>query len=161
MCKLRQWCSLSMLHRTCENMHGGVALGGLSKHNRWYTLCMPIYFEPWGIKKYSVPYKVQIELTYIPIKCGIVNPCIDGFLNSSGNAMVLPPYYLEVVLCGSMACYATVIVYGEGSFRCSLNLSSNVQEVLPIYSSSHALPHIGTNRWPHFCFPWGPCPWGK
>ena len=22
-------------------------------------------------------------------------------------------------------------------------------------------PHIGSSRWPHFCFPWGPYPWGK
>ena len=43
---------------------------------------------------YSVPYMVQIELTYIPIKCWIVNPYVDGLLNSSGSAMVLPPYLL-------------------------------------------------------------------
>ena len=57
---------------------------------------------------------VQVELTYIPIKCGIVNPYIDGFLNSSGNAMVLPPYYLEVVLCGSVGSDITVVVYRGG-----------------------------------------------
>ena len=79
---LRQWCSLSLFHRTCENMHGGVGLGRLSMPNGWCTMHMPIYFNPWGIKKYSVPYMVQIELTYIPIKCGIVNPHVDGFLNS-------------------------------------------------------------------------------
>ena len=56
MCMLRQWYFLSMLHRTCENMYGGVRLGGLSMPNRWFTLCMPIYFNPWCIKRYSVPY---------------------------------------------------------------------------------------------------------
>ena len=75
---LRQWCSLSMLHRTCENMLGGVWLGGLSMPNGWCTMCMPIYVKPWDIKKYSVPYMVQIELNYIPNKCGIVNPAIGG-----------------------------------------------------------------------------------
>ena len=30
MCMYRQGCSLSMLHRTCEKLHWGVRLGGLS-----------------------------------------------------------------------------------------------------------------------------------
>ena len=90
---LRQYCSLSMLHRTCKNMHGGVWLGGLRMPNGWHTLCMPIYFKAWGIKKYSVPYMVQIELTYVCIKCGIVNPYVDGFLNNSGN-VIGPPFLL-------------------------------------------------------------------
>ena len=29
---------------------------------------------------------VQIELIFIPIMCGIVNPYVDGFLNRSGIA---------------------------------------------------------------------------
>ena len=148
----RQWCSLSMLHRTCENIHGSVGLGGLSKLNRWYTLCMPIYFEPWGIKKYSVPYMVQNEHTYILIKCGIVNPYVDGFLNSSGNTMVLPPYYLEVVLCENMACYATVIVYRGGFHQVFFESVSKGPGGL-LYIPHHTkVLHIGTNRWPTFVF---------
>ena len=65
---------------------------------------MPIYFRPWGIKKYSVPYMMQIEPTYIPIKCGVVKPYVDGFFNCSGHAMVHPLYYLEVVLYGYVTC---------------------------------------------------------
>ena len=45
---LRQWCSQSMLHRPCENMHSGVWLGGLSMPKGWCTLCMSIYFQPWS-----------------------------------------------------------------------------------------------------------------
>ena len=30
---LRQGCSLSMLHRTCEKVHGDVRLGGLGMSN--------------------------------------------------------------------------------------------------------------------------------
>ena len=30
---LRQGCSLSILHRTCEKVHGGVRLGGLGMPN--------------------------------------------------------------------------------------------------------------------------------
>ena len=53
MCMLRLGCFLSMFHRTCEILHGGVRLGGLSIPN---ILCMPFYFKPRGIKKYSIPY---------------------------------------------------------------------------------------------------------
>ena len=89
---LRQWCPLSMLHGTCDYMLSGIRLGGLSMPSGRSTLCMPIYFMPWGIKEYPVPYMVQIELTCISIKCGTVNPYVDGFLNCSGNVVVVPPY---------------------------------------------------------------------
>ena len=46
---LRQGCSLSMFHRTCEILHWGVRLGRLSMPN---IICMPLYFKPRGIKKY-------------------------------------------------------------------------------------------------------------
>ena len=55
MCMLRQRHSLSMLHRTCEKVHWGVRLGGYGIPN---ILCMPLYFNPRGIKKYSIPYMV-------------------------------------------------------------------------------------------------------
>ena len=49
--------------------------------------------------------------------------------------MPLPPYYLEVMLSGRMACVIAVMMYGEGSLRCSLNLSPKVLKVSPMYSS--------------------------
>ena len=52
---LRQGCSLSMLHRTCEKLHGGVKLGGLSMPN---IMHVPFYFKPRGIKKNPIPYMV-------------------------------------------------------------------------------------------------------
>ena len=70
MCMLRQGCSQSMLHGTCEKVNGGVRLGGLEIPN---ILCMSFYFKPRGVKKYSIPYMVYIELTYISIKSGFVN----------------------------------------------------------------------------------------
>ena len=42
----RQGCSLSMLPRMCENMHGGVRLCGLGMPS---VLHMPFYFMPRGI----------------------------------------------------------------------------------------------------------------
>ena len=59
---LRQGCFLSMLHRTCEKVHGGVRLGGLTIPN---ILCMPFYFKPRGIKKYSIKYIVKIPNTHV------------------------------------------------------------------------------------------------
>ena len=53
MCMLRQGCSLSMLHRTCEKVHWGVRLCALGMSN---ILHMPFYFKPRGVKKYSIPY---------------------------------------------------------------------------------------------------------
>ena len=66
---LRQGCSLSMLHRTCEKVHGGVRLCGWGMPN---ILHMPFCFKLKGVKKYSVPYMMQIELAYISIKSGVV-----------------------------------------------------------------------------------------
>ena len=77
MCMLRQGCSLRMLHRTCENVHGVLGWVGLGMPN---ILHLPFYFKPRGIKKYSIPYMVQIELTYIFIKGGVVNSNVDGSL---------------------------------------------------------------------------------
>ena len=50
---LRQRFSLSMFHRTYENVHGDVRLGGLDMPN---ILCIP--FKPRGIKKCPIPYMV-------------------------------------------------------------------------------------------------------
>ena len=52
MCMLGQGCSLSMLHRPCEYVHGGDRLGGLGMPN---ILCLPFYFEPRGNKEYPIP----------------------------------------------------------------------------------------------------------
>ena len=43
MSMLRQRCSLSMLHRSCEYVHGGVRLDGLGMLN---ILCMPFTLSP-------------------------------------------------------------------------------------------------------------------
>ena len=85
MCMLRQWCSLSMLHRNCENVPRGVRLGRLSMPSGWCTLWIPIYFKP---------YMVQIELTYISIKCGILIPQglkINGHVQRNHPLTMLSP----------------------------------------------------------------------
>ena len=52
---LRQGCSLSMSHRTCEKVHRGVKLGGLGMPN---ILHMSFYFKYSDVEKYSMPYMV-------------------------------------------------------------------------------------------------------
>ena len=54
---------------------------------------------------------VQIKLTYIFIKSGVVNSNIYWFLNISGISMALPPYYLEVFLYGGMVCIVTMVMF--------------------------------------------------
>ena len=42
------------------------------------------YFKARGVKKDSVPDMINIELTIIPVKSGIVYPVVDGFLYGPG-----------------------------------------------------------------------------
>ena len=80
----------------------------------------------------------RVNFTYVIVKCGIVNPNVNGFL----DVVPLPPYYLEVVMVSRVACLAAVMMNGRGGFRCSLYLSPKVLEVSPMYSSSHVRsPH--------------------
>ena len=74
MCMLRPRCCLSMLHRTCEHVHGGDRLSGMGMPN---ILHIPFYFKSRGVKKCPMPYMVQIELTYISMKIVVVNPNVD------------------------------------------------------------------------------------
>ena len=87
---------------------------------------------------------MQIELTCISIKCEIVNPCIDGFFNSYGNAIVSLPiiWKLSCVVVWPMM---KLWLFMGGSIRCSLNLFPKALEVSPIYSSPYtSYPHFNT-----------------
>ena len=58
---LRQGCSLSMLHRTCEKVHGGVRLSELNMPN---ILCMPfILSQGWKGGLPSLPVRKVLMLT--------------------------------------------------------------------------------------------------
>ena len=65
-------------------------------------VCMPIgwvYFKARGVKKNSFPHMIMVELTYVLIKGGIVNSDVNRFFYSHGQALVLPPYDVEIVWC--------------------------------------------------------------
>ena len=60
--------SLSMLHRTCENVHGGVRLGGLGMPN----ILQMLFILSQGVLRSTLSNMVKIELTNISIKRGLL-----------------------------------------------------------------------------------------
>ena len=62
-----------------------------------------VYFKARGIKKDSVPDMIKVECTYFPIKGGIVDSDVNRFFYSPGQALVLPSYDVEIVLCGNVS----------------------------------------------------------
>ena len=56
---------------------------------------------------------------------------------SSCKALLLSPYYTEVVNCCGVTCDVTMVINWEGSLKCSLYLSPEVLADSPIHSSSH------------------------
>ena len=39
------------------------------------------YFKIRGTKKDPIPYVIKLELTYIPVKCGIIDHDVNWFFN--------------------------------------------------------------------------------
>ena len=62
---------------------------------------------------------------------------------SSSDVPVLAPHYTEVVNCCGVTYNFTMVIYRVGALRCSMNLSLNILEDLPTYSSPHStLSHL-------------------
>ena len=65
----------------------GCPLVGISWACPLLYVCIPfgrVYFKARSVKKDSVPDMIKVELTYIPIKGGIVYPDVNRFLYSPG-----------------------------------------------------------------------------
>ena len=43
--------------------------------------CCNGYFNVGGTKEDPIPNMIKLEITNIPIECGIVYPYVDGFFN--------------------------------------------------------------------------------
>ena len=85
----------------------------------------------------------QMVFAYVPIKGWIVDPYIYCFFEGSDKVLVLPLHNSKVVKGGAITSDVTMVIYWEGALRCSLNLSPNVLDDSPIYSSSHStLSHL-------------------
>ena len=81
------------------------------------------YFKARGVKEDSVPDVTKVELTYVPIKGGIVYSDVNRFFYSPGQALVLPPYDVELSCVELFTVCRLCAWMGESSFRCSLYLS--------------------------------------
>ena len=53
----------------------------------------------------------EVVFANIPVECGIVHSDIDGLFNCSGQTIVLPSYYLEIVYRCCMATGTLVLEY--------------------------------------------------
>ena len=101
------------------------------------------YFQFWDGKQNFVPNMWQVVFAHIPVKGRVINADVNGLLNGSGHAMSPLPIILKfstdvvwpvVLLCSYI---------GDGAFKCSLYLSSNVLPDSPMYSSLQSvLPHL-------------------
>ena len=58
----------------------------------------------------------------IPIKCGIVDPNVNGLLYCPGKAMVLSPYDVEVLRFGIVSSLDVVYMDGTESYLTPLTL---------------------------------------
>ena len=90
-----------------------------------------------------IPYVRQMVFAYILIQGWIVYPYEQCFFYPSAEVLVFPPHYAEFFHGNIMTSDVKVVIGGEGALRCSLNLSPNVLEDSPMYSSSHStLSHL-------------------
>ena len=134
MCMLRQGCSLTMLHRTCEKLHGSVTLGGLSMPN---IMHMPFFLSPEVLRSILPHMRCKLNLPIYVLSVGLLTLIyIDSLI-----VLAVPWSSLHIIWKFSWVIVWPVLwlwlYIGDGSFRCSLDLSPKVLEVSSIYSSSH------------------------
>ena len=75
---------------------------------------------------------------YVPIERWIIHPCVYCLLDSSDDVLILPPHNTEIINGGTMTCDVVMVTYWGGSLQVFLNLSPNVLDDFPMYSSSHS-----------------------
>ena len=80
----------------------------------------------------------QMVFTLISIEGWIIDPYVQILFYCSHLVQVLPPSNVEIVDGNIVTSDVTVVIYGRGGFRYSLNLLPTVLEDSPIYSSSQS-----------------------
>ena len=99
-------------------------------------------FQFWGVKQNLIPYVWQMVFAYVSIEGWIIDPYVSCFFQCSAEVLVLP-HMLKLSMVTLWPVGLKWSYIGEGAFWCSLNLSQNVLEDSPIYSSSHStLSHL-------------------
>ena len=74
----------------------------------------------------------------VPVKGWIVDSCVYCLFDGSDYILVLPPHNTKVVNGGAVTSDVKMVIYWEGAFRDSLNISPNVLTDSLIYSSSNS-----------------------
>ena len=78
----------------------------------------------------------QMVFAYVLVEGWTIHPYVYCFCDSSDQVLVLSLHYTEVINGGTMISDVKMVIYWRGGFRCFLNLSPNVLDDSPIYSSS-------------------------
>ena len=68
----------------------------------------------------------QMVFTHISIEGWIVDPYVQILFYCSHLVQVLPPNNVKVVDGNIVTSDVALVIYGEGGFKCSLNLSPNI-----------------------------------
>ena len=98
-----------------------------------FSLVLELEF--WGVNWNYIPYMWEVILTYVPIKGGIVYPCVHGLLNCSEKTFSLPAYMLKLPNVVGSPLVDHRPYRGEGAFRYSFSVSLNVLAYSPMYFS--------------------------
>ena len=75
---------------------------------------------------------------HISVEGWIIDPYVQSLFYCANLAQVLPPNNFEIIDGNTVTTDVTMVIYGRGGFRCSLNLSPKVLEDSLIYSSSQS-----------------------
>ena len=97
-----------------------------------------LQFEFWSVNQNLIPNLWQMVFANISVEGWIIDPYVQSLFYCSYLVHFLPPNNFEIVDGNTVTTDVTMVIYGRGSFRCSLNLSPKVLEDSPIYSSSQS-----------------------
>ena len=111
--------------RSCAKVPDGIA----TNCKGWYYLSSKV------LNRILSPHMWQMALANDHIMRWTIHLYANWFLDASSQILVCPSHYTEV-LYSCMTCGVALVIYKGGALICFLNLSQNVLEDSPMYSSS-------------------------
>ena len=115
-------------------------------------------FKPWGIKKDSVPYMIEVVLTNILVQGGVVYPYVNRLFYGSCLPLVLPSYDAELVIVYGVSSGLRMPMYGWWLLEVFFSSFPPVSCLFPLCTLHRNLVEgIGSCILNHFCCPWGLC----
>ena len=79
----------------------------------------------------------QMVFANILVEGWIVYPNVYSFFDQPDIVVLLSPHYGEIINSGIMTCDGSVVMYGGGVFKCSLNLSPKVLADSLLFTHPH------------------------